>query len=86
MVELTAPHFINGRVWPKKAILDVIVVTPLMRGLDSEAVSAIAAEKVRVFGRWIWDGHWYLLDDPPIERPLTDPQPVPAIGGQGGPT
>jgi hypothetical protein len=86
MVELTAPHVIGGRVWPTEARLDVTTVTPLMIGLDQEAIEAIAAEKIRVFGRWVFDGRWHLLDDPPIERPLTDPQPVPFIGGIGGPT
>jgi hypothetical protein len=87
MVELTAPHFIDGRVWPIEARLDVAVVTPLMLPLDDEAAVAIRAEKIRVFGRWIWDPDrgWYLLDDPPIERPLGDNQPVPPLGGEGGP-
>jgi hypothetical protein len=85
MVELLAPHVIGGRVWPTESIIEVVLVSPLMRGLDAEAVEAIRQEKIRVFGRWIWDGNWHLLDDPPIERPLTDNQPVPPVGG-GGPT
>lgn len=86
MVELTAPHFIDGRVWPTEAHLEVTTVTPLMIGLDEEAITAIAAEKIRVFGRWVRHGRtWHLLDDPPIERPIDNPQPVPPIPGAGPP-
>jgi hypothetical protein len=82
MVKLLAPHVFNDRLYLRDTVLNVTIVTPLMEPLDEAARAAIAAEKNRVYGRYIHPG--VLLDDPPIERPLTDPQPVPAVGG-GGP-
>lgn len=85
-VRLRARHVIDARLREPDEVLDVEAVTPLMEGLDPEAVAAIAAEKVRVFGRWV--GAWpnlHLLDDPPIERPLDDNRPVPPVGDSGGP-
>lgn len=82
MVKLLAAHFINDRIYPRDTILDVTSVTPLMEPIDDAARAAINAERVRVYGRYIHLG--VLLDDPPIERPLDDPQPVPPVGG-GGP-
>jgi hypothetical protein len=84
-VKLLAAHVINDRLWPTSSELEVTLVTPLMEPLDAEASTAIAAEKLRVFGRWRWDNGWHLIDDPPIERPLADPQPVEPVGGEGGP-
>lgn len=86
LVKLTAPHAIDDRIYPSETILNVSSVTPLMEGLDDEARNAIAAEKVRVFGRWV--GQWpnlHLLDDPPIERSLENALPIPPVGASDGP-
>lgn len=90
MVRLLEPHVIANRWWPTATEMELpqdVRVTPLMVGLDDEAQSAIAEIKVAIFGRWIWDPdarRWYLLDNPPIQRPITDPQPEHPIPG-GGP-
>jgi hypothetical protein len=84
MVKLLAKHIIGDSVHYADEIINVSAVTPLMEGLDSEAAAAIAQLKVDIFGRWIWTGHeWQLLDDPPIERPIWDPQPEPPIPQEG---
>lgn len=85
-VKLLAKHVINDQELPIDTILEVIKVSPLMEGLDAEAQEAIAAEKIRVYGRWI--GRWpnlRLLDDPPIERSLENAQPVAPVGVGKGP-
>jgi hypothetical protein len=85
-VKLLAPHVLNGQQYAADTILDVDTVTPLMIGLDSAAQSAIRAEIIRVYGRWvIRDGKPALLDDPPIVRTLENAQPVLPIGGGGPP-
>lgn len=87
MIRLLAPHVIAGRLWEAKAELSLppsVRPSPLMEGLDDEARDAIAAAKVAAFGRWVGRPP-RLLDDPPIERPIDDPQPVPPIGGGGPP-
>jgi hypothetical protein len=85
-IKLLAPHIIDDVQYPTDTVLDVRTVTPLMQGLDAEAVAAIAEEKVRVYGRWVgqWP-HFYLLDDPPIVRSLENAQPVPPVGSSDGP-
>lgn len=87
-VELLARHFIGDRIYPVETVIELppgYRPTPLMLGLDDEAIEAIRQVKVEVFGRWIFEnGQWRLLDDPPIERPIDDNQPVPPIP-QGGP-
>ncbi len=86
LVKLLAQHLIDDRIYPRDTILQVTGVTPLMEGLDAEAREAIAAEKVRVFGRWVGRyPNFHLLDDPPLERPLDDNRPVPPVGASGGP-
>lgn len=86
MVKLRTPHVINDVVWPTDTIMSVSTVTPLMIGLDDEAKTAIEAEMIRVYGRWVglWP-HQHLLDNPPLERPLGDNQPVPPVGSSDGP-
>lgn len=84
LVKLLATHALNDRLYFKDEILNVTLVTPLMEGLDDEARAAIAAENVRVFGRWV--GRWpnlHLLEDPPIIRTLDNAQPVPPVGSEG---
>lgn len=86
LVKLLAPHYINDRLYLADTVMQVSLVTPLMEGIDDEAREAIAAEKIRVYGRWI--GQWpnlQLLDDPPIERSLDNAQPVAPIGASDGP-
>ncbi len=87
-VRLQTPHYITDRVWPVDTEMDLppgVRPTPQMVGLDDEAVEAIKAEKIEVFGRWIRKGHhWVLLDDPPLERPLEENQPVEPVPS-GGP-
>jgi len=79
-VKLLAPHFIDARYWETNSVLDVTSVSPLMEGLDPEAVAAIAAENIRVYGRWTDEG--VLLDNPPRIRTLDNNRPVlPIITG-----
>lgn len=86
LVKLKAPHVIDNTFYPANTVLNVSSVTVLMEGLDSASTAAIAAEKVRVYGRWVGRGpNRHLLDDPPIERFLENPQPVHPIGASGGP-
>ena len=85
-VKLLAPHVIGDRQWPAETVLEVSSVTPLMEGLDTEAKKAIEDEIVRVYGRFV--GNWpnmHLLDNPPIIRSVDNAQPVPPVGGSGGP-
>jgi hypothetical protein len=84
-VKLLRQHMIDDALREPNEILEVSVVTPYMEGLDPEARKAIYDEKVRVFGRWVYDEHnvQYLLDDPPIERPIEENQPVRRIPGVG---
>lgn len=89
-VQIFQQHFIDGRLYEPRSVIDLptgVAVTPYMVPLDEEARQAVAQERIRVFGRWELDsdGGWYLLDDPPLLRPLTDNQPVPPIPGEGGP-
>jgi hypothetical protein len=74
-VKLLAPHLIGDRVWPADSVLDVELVSPLMVGLDDEAVAAIARENIRVYGRWTGRPP-HLLDDPPIVRTLDNNRPI----------
>lgn len=84
-VKLLTRHVIAGDLREVNEVLELppgVAPSPEMVGLDREAIDAIAALKRRVFGRWVgWPRR--LLDDPPIERPLDDPQPVPPIGEKG---
>jgi hypothetical protein len=56
--------------------------SPLMEGLDPEAVEAVRRQLIAVFGRYDGIPHGLppggrpLVDDPPIPRPLDDNQPV----------
>lgn len=84
-VKLLRQHIINGALKELNEILDVSVVTPFMEGLDVEARDAILREKIRVFGRFVDPFHQKLLDDPPIERPIEENQPVPPIPNKGPP-
>jgi hypothetical protein len=85
LVKLLRQHVIADALHYPNEILDVTSVTPFMEGLDPTARAAIRAEKIRVFGRWLDPQHTRLLDDPPIERPLEENQPVPRIPGAGPP-
>lgn len=81
LVKLLRQHVIDDVLREPDEILDVWIVTPFMEGLDPTARAAIRQEKIRVFGRYVSPG--VLLDDPPIERPLEENQPVrriPAVG------
>ncbi len=82
-VRLLAAHIIRDEQMEKGTEVEISPagVTPLMEGLDPEAVAAIAAEQMRVWGRH--PGVPYglptsspPLDSPPIPRPLDDNQPV----------
>lgn len=85
-VRLLSPHAIDDRVYLTHTELVVALVSPLMEGLDEEAIVAIKEEKIRVFGRWIGQyPNFRLLEDPPIERPLDNNRPVPPVGSSGGP-
>lgn len=84
LVKLLASHFIDDRLRLPNEVLDVSTVTPLMIGLDAEAREAIAAENIRVYGRWV--GRWpnlHLLDNPPIIRTLDNAQPIAPVGSEG---
>lgn len=85
LVKLLRQHVINDTLHYPDEILDVTSVTPFMEGLDPDARTAIRTEKIRVFGRWLDPQHTRLLDDPPIERPIEENQPVPRIPGEGPP-
>jgi hypothetical protein len=79
-VRLLRQHVINDRLYEPDSIVDVFSATPYMEGLDETARAVIKQEKIRVFGRWVGDPrNPHLLDDPPIERPLEENQPVPRI-------
>jgi hypothetical protein len=83
-VRLLEPHIIADAWQAKGTVLDLPAgypPTPLMEGLDPEAVPAIAYAHLKVFGRFPWPYGLYPpsgppLDDPPIPRPLDDNQPV----------
>lgn len=79
LIKLLSQHIIADQLRERDEILDVTSVTPYMEGLDAEAREAIYHEKVRVWGRYVSPG--VLLDDPPIERPLEENQPVRHIPG-----
>jgi hypothetical protein len=91
LVKLLVQHvihdYISGQdiLYEKGDIVDVLVVTPLMEGLDPVARDSISIEKERVFARWLDPQHTQMLDRPPIPRPLEENQPVPRIPGAGGP-
>lgn len=98
---LLAAHVIENVLREEGEIVeDPPGATPLMEGLDDGAKAAVEAEMVRVFGRYAGLPHGFpsqgmpLIDDPPIERPLDDNQPVfhfsgtpeyCETGGAGGP-
>jgi hypothetical protein len=85
-VKLLAPHVFSANEYPTDTIFgpDQSTVppdfqyTPLMEGLSGDSISAIAQTNIDVFGRY--DAHGNLLDNPPIPRPIYDPQPTPAVG------
>jgi hypothetical protein len=87
-VRLTEPHEFEARVWPKNTVFgpDQSTVpadfnyTPLMQGYSSESIAAVAQAKIDVWGRY--DSHGNLLDNPPISRPIWDPQPTPPVGNK----
>jgi hypothetical protein len=100
MFRLLAPHVISDVLREKGEIVDdpPAGASPLMEGLDDEARAAVTYAKLKVFGRFPWPYGFYPpgyggvspLDDPPIERPLDDNQPVyhfvgtPEYSGSGG--
>ena len=83
-VRLLAPHVIADRWYPRGAVVDTPAdyePTPLMEGLDAEAVEYITHVQLRVWGRYPWPYGLYPpmgapLDNPPIPRPLEENQPV----------
>ena len=83
-VKLLDHHIIADAWQAKGTVIDLPAgypATPLMEGLDDEAVAAIAAAHLKAFGRYPWPYGLYPpsgapLDDPPIPRPLDDNQPV----------
>lgn len=100
--KLLQAHVINDELLARGAIVEDPPggATPLMEGLDDDAVAAVTAVKLKVFGRYPWPyglyppGYYGVppLDAPPIDRPLDDNQPVYHFvgapeysGGSGGP-
>jgi hypothetical protein len=85
-VKLLAPHVFSAQEYPTDTVFgpDQSTIppdfqyTPLMEGLSGDSISAIAQTNIDVFGRY--DAHGNLLDNPPIPRPIYDPQPTPAVG------
>jgi hypothetical protein len=86
-VKLKAPHVFDNTEWPAETVFgppdgkpvpEDFQYTPLMEGLSSDSIAAIAQTNIDIFGRY--DAHGNLLDNPPIPRPIYDPQPTPAIG------
>jgi hypothetical protein len=88
-LKLLEPHMItigpSNDAWRGRGTIielsDGSAVTPLMEGLDPEAVEAVAYAHLKVFGRYSWPYGLYPpsgtpLDSPPIPRPLDDNQPV----------
>lgn len=83
-VRLLAPHIIRDEWMPAKTEVDILPsgVTPLMEGLDEEAIESIKKENLRVYGRYEntppgWEPPLGpIVDDPPIKRPLEENQPV----------
>ena len=76
-VKLIEKHIIGDSVREAGEILDIRPdqVSPLMNPLDDEAREAIAAERLRVWGRFENTPPGFqplgpLIDDPPIPRPL----------------
>jgi hypothetical protein len=78
---LLSQHFIDGQLMERGTEIEGVTATPAMEGLDEEGVAAVAAEMVRVFGRYEGVPHGFpaygapMLDSPPIRRPLDDNQP-----------
>lgn len=99
--KLLAPHVIQDVLREKGEVVEdpPSGASPLMEGLDDDARAAVAYAKLKVFGRYPWPYGLYPpsgtpLDDPPIDRPLDDNQPVyhfvgtpeyTGSGGAGGP-
>jgi hypothetical protein len=88
-VELLDTHEFFNVVYPKKTVFggpsglpvpDDFAYTPLMQGFSTESQTAIAQSKIDVWGRF--DSHGNLLDNPPIPRPIYDPQPTPPVGSK----
>lgn len=83
-VKLLKQHVINNTLFEPETVLGDggvaippgYAFTPFMEGLDAEGRRAVYIAKVRAFGRVTPHG---LLDDPPIERPLEENQPVPHV-------
>jgi hypothetical protein len=83
--KLLKPHVIHDQLMPAGTIVELPAggASPLMEGLDDEAVEAVAHVKLVIFGRYPWPPGLYPpgtfgvppLDTPPIERPLDDSQP-----------
>jgi hypothetical protein len=84
--KLLAQHVIRDVLLEKGEIVEdpPAGASPLMEGLDDEARAAVTAAKLKVFGRYPWPYGFYPpgymgtppLDNPPIDRPLDDNQPV----------
>lgn len=86
-VQLWDQHTFSGRFWPNRTVFDSrnpappdFHYTPLMVGLDDYNTALVNVEKVKVFGRY--DAHGNLLDNPPLVRPIDDPQPEPPVGNR----
>jgi hypothetical protein len=82
-VRLLAPHIIRDEQLEKGAEVEIpsTGVTPLMEGLDPEAIAAVAAARLKVWGRHPGTPYGLPpqgppLDSPPIPRPLEENQPV----------
>jgi hypothetical protein len=102
--KLLAPHVIRDVLREKGEIVEdpPAGASPLMEGLDDEARAAVTAIKLKVFGRYWYPYGLYPpgfggalpLDNPPLDRPLDDNQPIfhfvgtpeyTGSGGAGGP-
>lgn len=83
---LLAAHVIEDVLREKDEIVEDPPggATPLMEGLDDAAKAAVEREMVRVFARYYGGlphgfpgaAAYPMIDNPPLQRPLDDNQPV----------
>ena len=82
-VRLLADHVIHDELKTKGSVVEISPegVTPLMEGLDEQAVAEIKKIQLKVWGRFPGTPYGFPtygdpLDSPPIPRPLEENQPV----------
>src|SRR5258705_8198637 len=80
-LKFVSPHIVEDCGRTAGEVLDPppqgYQVTPLMEGLDDEALAVVEYAKLKVWGRYPWPYGLYPpsgqpLDDPPIADPQTD--------------